>query len=75
VRLAFLAIFVAGMYHHVFLSFPVPWILWAAVGLALRPEGASPEASAPEDGVGVQELDTYAGNIDEIEATPAGDSS
>lgn len=43
VRLAFLALFVAGMYHHVFLGFPVAWTLWAAVGLALKrvdPPGA-----------------------------------
>jgi hypothetical protein len=36
VRLAFLGILVAGMYHHVFLSFAVPWTLWAAAGLALK---------------------------------------
>jgi hypothetical protein len=36
VRLAFLALFVAGMYHHVFLGFPVAWTLWAAVALALK---------------------------------------
>jgi hypothetical protein len=36
IRLAFLAILVAGMYHHVFLGFPVAWTLWAAIGLALK---------------------------------------
>jgi hypothetical protein len=36
VRLALLGILVAGLYHHVFLNFPLPWTLWAAVGLALK---------------------------------------
>jgi hypothetical protein len=36
VRLAFIGILVAGQYHHVFLTYPVPWILWAAVALAMR---------------------------------------
>ncbi|HEX3794038.1 MAG TPA: hypothetical protein VHV57_06030 [Acidimicrobiales bacterium] len=31
----FLAIVIAGQYHHVFLTFPVPWTLWAGAGLAL----------------------------------------
>jgi hypothetical protein len=33
--LAFAGIWVAGMFHHVFLSFPAAWALWAAVGLSL----------------------------------------
>jgi hypothetical protein len=32
---AFLGIVVAGQYHHVFLTFPVPWTLWAGLGLAV----------------------------------------
>jgi hypothetical protein len=32
---AFLGIVIAGQSHHVFLTFPVPWTLWAGVGLAL----------------------------------------
>jgi hypothetical protein len=63
IRLAFLAIFIAGMYHHVFLSFPVAWMLWAAIGLALR-RHADPAAPAGE---------TARGNIDEFDATPASD--
>ncbi|MDQ1399234.1 MAG: hypothetical protein QOK20_1166 [Acidimicrobiaceae bacterium] len=63
VRLAFLAVFVAGMYHHVFLSFAVAWILWSAVGLALH----------VESGPGVPESDTSPGNIDDINATAAAD--
>ena len=58
VRLAFLAMFVAGMYHHVFLSFPVAWTLWAAVALALKrrePAGARAGGEAR-------------GNIEAIEA-------
>ncbi|MDQ1392640.1 MAG: hypothetical protein QOF30_1617 [Acidimicrobiaceae bacterium] len=62
IRLAFLAIFVAGMYHHVFLSFAVAWILWSAVGLALHVDSGS----------GGPELDYSAGNIDELDA-PAAD--
>lgn len=53
IRLAFLALFIAGMYHQVFLGFPVAWSLWAAVGLVLRPD-RSPPAS---------ESDTSTGNI------------
>jgi hypothetical protein len=63
VRLAFLAIFVAGMYHHVFLSFSVAWILWSAVALALRDE------STP----GVPESETSTSSIDEKDATAAVD--
>jgi hypothetical protein len=51
VRLAYLGLFVAGMYHHVFLTFPVAWVLWAAVGLALRAE-ESPTAQAASGSVG-----------------------
>jgi hypothetical protein len=32
---ALLAILLAGMTHHVFLTVPVPWTLWAGAGLAL----------------------------------------
>jgi hypothetical protein len=32
---ALLAILLAGMTHHVFLTVPVPWTLWAGTGLAL----------------------------------------
>jgi hypothetical protein len=49
VRLAFLAIFIAGMYHHVFLGFPVAWVLWAGVALALRAGSTGPVAG-PERG-------------------------
>lgn len=40
-RLAFLGVLVAGMYHHVFLSVAVSWVLWSAVGLALNDGGNS----------------------------------
>jgi hypothetical protein len=46
VRLALLGMLVAGMYHHVFLSYPVPWTLWAAVGLAI---GSSSRTAAPSE--------------------------
>jgi hypothetical protein len=29
-----LGVLIAGMYHQVFLTFPVPWTLWAGLGLA-----------------------------------------
>jgi hypothetical protein len=32
---ALLATMIAGIYHHVFLTFPGPWTLWAGTGLAL----------------------------------------
>jgi O-antigen ligase len=32
---ALLAILIAGMTHHVFLTVPVPWTLWAGAGVAL----------------------------------------
>jgi O-antigen ligase len=32
---ALLGIIVAGLFHHVFVQFPVPWTLWAGAGLAL----------------------------------------
>lgn len=38
--LAFTGIWIAGMFHHVFLSFPQAWALWAAVGLALPARGS-----------------------------------
>ncbi len=59
IRLAFLAMFVAGMFHHVFLSFPVAWILWAAVGMALR----------TDNGSGGTEAETLTGNIDQLSPT------
>jgi hypothetical protein len=61
IRLAFLAVFIAGMYHHVFLGFPVAWLLWAAVGLALKPE----ETASRE------EADRSTGNIVSIDAAAA----
>jgi hypothetical protein len=30
-----LGVVIAGLYHHVFLTYPVPWTLWAGAGLAL----------------------------------------
>jgi hypothetical protein len=63
IRLAFLAILVAGMYHHVFLGFPVAWVLWSAIGLALKkPGGELPDA---------EEADKSRGNIVAIDAAPA----
>jgi hypothetical protein len=41
VRLAFLAILIAGLYHQPLLTFPVPWTLFAAMGLALKPSATS----------------------------------
>jgi hypothetical protein len=32
---ALLGIIIAGLFHHVFVQFPVPWTLWAGAGLAL----------------------------------------
>jgi hypothetical protein len=66
VRLAFLGIFIAGMYHQVFLSFPVAWILWAAVGLALRPRD-DPDADAEA----ARASRASRGSIGPIDATPA----
>ena len=39
-----LGVLIAGQYHHVFLTYPGPWTLWAAVGLALPPMSAGREA-------------------------------
>jgi hypothetical protein len=61
IRLAFLAVFIAGMYHHVFLSFPVAWLLWAAIGLALTPGETAPG----------EEADRSTGNIVSIDAAAA----
>ena len=36
--LALIGIVFAGQFHHVFLDFPVPWTLWAAIGLTLSRE-------------------------------------
>jgi hypothetical protein len=33
--LGLLGVLIAGQYHHVFLTFPLPWTLWAGAGLAL----------------------------------------
>jgi hypothetical protein len=60
VRLAFVALMIAGLYHQVFLGFPVAWSLWAAMGLALR---ADPEPPAPV-------IDTAPGRIADIHAAP-----
>jgi hypothetical protein len=65
VRLAFLGIFIAGMYHQVFLSFPVAWMLWAAVGLVLR----------PRDEPGAEGTPVARGSIGQIDATPARQAS
>ena len=46
---AFVAIFVAGQFHHVFLTFPLPWMLWAGLGLALTRYEAPQQAYAPGD--------------------------
>jgi hypothetical protein len=39
---ALLGILIAGLTHHVFLVLPVPWTLWAGVGLALSTYRFSP---------------------------------
>jgi hypothetical protein len=49
---ALLAVVIAGQFHHVFLTFPVPWTLWAGAGLALSvherdPYGESSESTIP----------------------------
>jgi hypothetical protein len=46
--LGLLGVLVAGQYHHVFLLFPVPWILWAGVGLALSENRESPKRARPD---------------------------
>lgn len=46
--LAFAGIWIAGQFHHVFLSFPQAWALWAAVGLAL-PARSPADDSGPAD--------------------------
>lgn len=43
--LGLLGVLVAGEYHHVFLLFPVPWLVWATVGLAL----STNRVAAPAD--------------------------
>jgi hypothetical protein len=47
--LALLGIVMAGMYHHVFLNFALPWTLWATAGLALK----WPNQEAAETGIKV----------------------
>lgn len=37
VRLAFVGVLVAGIFHHVFVTYAMPWLLWALAGLVLRP--------------------------------------
>jgi O-antigen ligase/polysaccharide polymerase Wzy-like membrane protein len=39
---ALLGIVMAGQTHHVFLTFPGPWTLWAGVGLGLSTYGSGP---------------------------------
>jgi hypothetical protein len=82
VRLAFLGLLIAGMYHQVFLGFPVTWTLWAAMGLVLRPEHESGRRASAFGtdvrnvgfgGTAVPEGQTTPGNIDEIDATAATD--
>ncbi len=73
IRLALLAVFIAGMFHHVFLSFPVAWILWAGIGLALRADANS--EGGPGAGPGGEAVEASRGNIHEPEATPASDPS
>jgi hypothetical protein len=76
IRLAFLGIFLAGMFHHVFLSFPVAWILWAGIGLALRPDpGAGGSSAARSEARPGRAAGTSRGNIKPIEAVPASDPS
>jgi hypothetical protein len=41
-----LGIIIAGLYHHVFLTYPVPWTLWSGAGLALSVHRAPYEPSA-----------------------------
>ncbi len=38
----FLCICIDGQFHHVFLTFPVPWTLWACAGLALSAQVPGP---------------------------------
>jgi hypothetical protein len=73
VRLAFLAVLVAGMYHQAFLTYPVPWILWAAVGLALRPsdDGRSVRRAAPTAAVHAGDAGGTVDNIGRLDSTPA----
>lgn len=67
IRLAFLAILIAGMYHEPFLSFPVPWILWAAIGMVLRPADAEAADAKAAQGTG--------GNIEKLDAISASEVS
>ncbi|MEQ1788541.1 MAG: O-antigen ligase family protein, partial [Acidimicrobiales bacterium] len=48
IRLAFIGVLIAGMFHHVFVTFAMPWTLWALAGLILRPRDAVPDP--PESG-------------------------
>ena len=53
VRLAFVGLLVAGMYHHAFLNFSVSWVLWAAVGLDLKAtNGATPGRAEQASNIG-----------------------
>jgi hypothetical protein len=71
-RLAFLAIVITGMYHHVFLSFPVAWILWVGIGLALRPDRLVPR---PERLPRARAAETAGSNIADFGPAPALDAS
>ncbi len=48
---ALLGILIAGLTHHVFLVLPVPWTLWAGVGMALSVQ-RSP--TTPEDSLTIE---------------------
>jgi hypothetical protein len=43
--LGLLGIVIAGLYHHVFLTYPVPWTIWGGAGLALSVHRAPYEPS------------------------------
>lgn len=45
---AFLGVVIAGLYHQVFLTFPVPWTLWGGAGLALNRTGLYPDRTLTE---------------------------
>lgn len=73
VRLAFLAVLVAGMYHQVFLTYPVPWILWAAVGLALPSTGGGRGRTPPAEALHAGDAQGTVDNIGRLDSTPAGE--
>jgi hypothetical protein len=47
--LALVGVLVAGQYHHVFILYPVPWTLWALVGLGLVRRDGTHISSARSD--------------------------